>query len=204
MTSRQGEGTSRGDSITRETTSRVEPTAGRTRASHSRDPALSTETGGTTTTTAESAESRPQTTPTKEQKVTLNWRDGGKAPFEMCRGAAVVDGGVAYFMDWDGQACSYNSTNKKWSELPKYPYRYGSLAVVNGQLTAIGGCDVTFTSTNKLLTLRESWLRRSWSDVFPPMPTKRRGTTAVTSKEHLIVAGGSTGLDLLIISTQWK
>ena len=27
------------------------------------------------------------------------------------------------------------------------------------------------------------------------MPTKRYGTTAITSKEHLIVAGGATGLD---------
>ena len=40
----------------------------------------------------------------------------------------------------------------------------------------------------KLLTLRGSW-----SEVFPPMPTKRRTTTALTSKEHLIVTGGSTG-----------
>ena len=131
----------------------------------------------------------------KEQKVTLNWRDGGNSPFVMSRGAAVVDGGVAYFMHWEGLTCSYNSTNKKWSELPKYPYRYGSLAVVNGQLTAIGGRDDRYTYTNKLLTLRESRLRRSWSDVFPPMPTKRRGTTAVTLKEHLIVAGGTTGPD---------
>ena len=125
--------------------------------------------------------------------VTLNWRDGGKAPFRMYRGAAVVDRGVAYFMHWEGQTCSYNLTNKKWSELPKYPYKLGSLAVINGQLTAIGGYDDTFTCTNKLLTLRGR-LRRSWSDVFPPMPTKRIGTTAVTSKEHLIVAGGRTGL----------
>ena len=132
--------------------------------------------------------------PSKEQNVTLNWRDGGRAPFKMYRGAAVVDGGVACFMDWDGQTYSYNSTNKKWSELPKYPYQHGNLTVVNGQLTAIGGYDDTFTCTNELLTLRESRLRRSWSEVFPPMPTKRRGTTAVTSKEHLIVAGGSTGL----------
>ena len=135
--------------------------------------------------------------PPKEHKMTLNWRDGGKATFGMYRGAAVVDGGVAYFMNWNGQACtcSYNSTNKKWSELPNYTYRRGSLAVVNGQLTAIGGCDDTYTCTNKLLTLRESWLRRSWSDIFPPMPTKRCSTTAVTSKEHLIVAGGATGPD---------
>jgi hypothetical protein len=30
--------------------------------------------------------------------MTLDWRDGGKAPFEMIRGAAVVDGNVAYFL----------------------------------------------------------------------------------------------------------
>ena len=134
--------------------------------------------------------------PPKECKVTLNGRDGGKAPFVMRRGAAVVDGGVAYFMHRNGYTCSYNSTNKKWSVLPKCPRQCSSLAVVNGQLTAIGGYDDTFMITNKLLTLHEGWLRRRWSDVFPPMPTKRsrRGTTAETSKEHLIVAGGSTGL----------
>ena len=140
--------------------------------------------------------------PPKEQKVILNWRDGGKAPFDMERGAAVLDGGVAYFMHCDGRACSYNLANKKWSELSGYSYQEGSLAVVNGQLTAIGGFQIEFDResghetlicTNKLLTLRESWLRKlRWSDVFPPMPTKRCGTTAVTSKEHVIVAGGVT------------
>ena len=129
--------------------------------------------------------------PPKEWKVTLNWRDGGNSPFEMRRGAAVVDKGVAYFMHWEGQTCSYNSTNKKWNQLPKCPHQYGSLAVVNGQLTAIGGRGNTLLCTNVLLTLHEGWLRRSWSDVFPPMPTKRYDTTAITSKEQLIVAGGS-------------
>ena len=129
--------------------------------------------------------------PPKEGKVTLNWRDGGKAPFKMSRGAAVVDGGVAYIVNYSGQACSYNLNSKKWNEFPKYPYKNSSLAVVNGQLTAIGGCEdwrKKHTYTNKLLSLHGSW-----SDVFPPMPTKRRSTTAVTSKEHLIVAGGATG-----------
>ena len=129
--------------------------------------------------------------PPKELKVTLNWRDGDKAPFQMYRGGVVVDGSVAYFADWDGKACSYNSISKKWSELPKYPYQHGSLAIVNHQLTGIGGCVGVFqkqTYTNKLLSLRGSW-----SDVFPPMTTKRHGTTAITSKEHLIVAGGTTG-----------
>ena len=129
--------------------------------------------------------------PLKEGKETLNWRDGGKAQFGMARGAAVVDGGVAYFMNWNGQLLAYISN--KWIECPKYPYKASSLAVVNGQVTAIGGCkdwSKKHTYTNKLLSLRGSW-----SDVFPPMPTKRRCTTAVTSKEHLIVAGGTTGLN---------
>ena len=135
----------------------------------------------------------PDHKPPKEQKMTLNWRDGGKpAPFKMFRGAAVVNKGVAYFMNWDGQTCSYSSTiiKKKWSELPQYTYRRCSIAVVSGQLTAIGGHDSTYTETNELLSLHHS---NGWSHVFPPMPTKRYDTTATTSKKHLIVAGGSTG-----------
>ena len=125
------------------------------------------------------------------RKMILNWRDGGKAPFKMYRGAAVVDGGMAYFMHWFGEMCSYNVSSNKWSKLPKCPYQYSSLAVINGQVTAIGGCKDFFsldTYTNKLLSLP------GYKEVFPAMPTKRRSTTAVTSKEHLIVAGGAIGL----------
>ena len=108
----------------------------------------------------------------------------------------MVDENVAYFMTESGEVHSYNSTTKKWNELPKYPYDGSSLAVINGQLTGIGGCEDAIKSrtyTNKLLSLHEGLCLRSWSDVFPPMPTKRRGSTAITSKEHLIVAGGDTG-----------
>ena len=134
----------------------------------------------------------------KEEKTTLTWRDGGKAPFDMTRGAAVVDGNLAYFMHYCGEVCSYNSTTKKWNVLPKYTYQGGSLAVINGQLTGIGGCEDWLkknTYTNNLLSPHhgKGVFRRSWSGVFPPMPTKRRGTTAITSEEHLIVAGGATG-----------
>ena len=129
----------------------------------------------------------------KGKKLMLTWRDGGKAPFKMLRGAAVVDGNVAYFMDYFGVVCFYNSTTKLWCELPKYPTEGSSLVVINGQLTGVGGSKGAFkihTYTNKLLSLCEGG---SWSGVFPPMPTKRRGTTAITSNEHLIVAGGTTG-----------
>jgi N-acetylneuraminic acid mutarotase len=123
--------------------------------------------------------------------MTLNWRNGGKAPLTMYRGAAAVDGDMVYFMSWSGEVCSYNVSSKKWSTLLKHPYIYSSLAVINRQLTAIGGCNNIYrkdTYTNQLLSLP------GYKKVFPAMPTKRRGTTAVTSKEHLIVAGGAIGL----------
>ena len=137
----------------------------------------------------------------KERKLTLTWRDGGKGPFSMDKGAAVVNGNIAYIMHCPGKVCSYNSTTRKWRELPKYPYLGGSLAVINGQLTGIGGCENAFkknTYTNKLLSLHQRLFRRSWSAVFPPMPTKRHSTTAITSKEHLIVVGGATGQNLAV------
>ena len=133
---------------------------------------------------------RPQVP--KEWTLTfISWRDGGRAPYKMARGATTIDGNVVYFMGWNGETCSYSSSTRKWSKLQKYPYQGGSLAVINGEFTAIGGCEDLLkkdTYTNKLLSLRGNW-----AQVFPPMPTKRRATTTVSSMECLIVAGGATG-----------
>ena len=118
-------------------------------------------------------------------EIIFNWRDGGKAPFGISRGAAVVDGNVAYFMNWSGDLCSYDLSSKRWREIPNCSCQYCSLAIINGQLTAIGGLDIHRKCTNKLLSLHTEW-----KEVFPPMPTKRCSTIAVTTKEHLIVAGG--------------
>ena len=123
-------------------------------------------------------------------KMTLNWRDGGKTPFKKHRGAVAVDENVVYFMNWAGEIRCYNFISKKWSTFPGSSYLSSSLAVINGQVTTIGGYKKTlgnYTDTNKLLSLP------GHKEIFPPMPTKRRDSTAMTSKEHLIVAGGSSG-----------
>ena len=120
------------------------------------------------------------------RKVMLGkWKDGGKAPTKIERGAVVGDGNVAYFMKLNGQTYSYNMT---WSELPKCPYRYSSLAVIRGLLTAIGGYSGGVRQ-NKLLSIVD----KKWVELFPPMPTKRSHTAAVTTRHHLIVAGGYNG-----------
>ena len=104
-----------------------------------------------------------------------------------------MDGGTAYFFDRYGYICSYSSCSKKWRELPKCPHKFSSLAVVNSQLTAIGGFMPGMDITNKWLSLQEEWI-----EIVPPMPTERSSVVAVTTKEHLIVAGGyKSGVGIL-------
>ena len=118
--------------------------------------------------------------------IQLRWRDGGKAPCKMYGKTAAVDGSVAYFSPDEHEVFTYNSTNNKWSELPKCPNHGFSLAVVNSLLTAIGGKKSIFERTNSLL----SFTGKKWTERFPPMPTRRWLTTAVCSGRSLIVAGG--------------
>ena len=118
MSSRQGQsdsGQGQIDCITRKTTSTVKPTTGRAiaRASQSKDPALSTETGGSAAATAESASvgnvhHKPHSP--KEKKVSFCWRNVSRVPFVDVQGELLlVDDGVAYFMNHEWSiACSYN------------------------------------------------------------------------------------------------
>ena len=74
------------------------------------------------------------------RNIKLRWRDGGRAPWEINGGVTAVDGSVAYFRPMQSKSVfAYNSTNNKWSELPKFPNDGFSLAMVNSLLTAIGG-----------------------------------------------------------------
>ena len=119
--------------------------------------------------------------------IKLSWRDGGRASRKMWGGVSAVDESVAYFRP-GGSNCvlAYNSTNKKWSELPKCPNSDFSLAMVNSLLTAIGGMKPNYEVTNSLLSLTDN----KWTKLFPPMPTKRWLTAVVCSGRSLVVAGG--------------
>ena len=97
---------------------------------------------------------------------------------------------MVYFMHLGGKTCSYDSDSKKWSELSKYPYQFATLVVVKDHLSAVSGSEDIHLYIDKLLSLKAG----SWSEVFSPMPTKRHNATAITTEEHLIVAGGSTGI----------
>ena len=141
----------------------------------------------------------PQQVPYQPNRpLILEWKDGGSAPYcIMARGAAVLDGSVAYFINCHGRTCSYDSSTQTWNKHPQYPYRYSSLAVIGGLVTAIGGVEGA-AAISKLLSIDDDG-NQKWIEHFPPMPTKRSHTAAATTKQHLIVAGGENGTNLNIV-----
>ena len=121
----------------------------------------------------------------------LTQRD--EANRKMKRGAAVVNGDTAYFMLRDGTICSYNSATNQWKDVLRYNYTCASLAVVNEELIAIGGCESSMFKKTYLNTLVVVVRTHRSDRRYPPMPTKRSDAVAVTSPAYLIVAGGMTG-----------
>ena len=44
--------------------------------------------------------------------------------------------------------------------------------------------------TNKLISFVEKGSSGKWTEILPPMPTRRRGTVALSTGTYLIIAGG--------------
>ena len=80
-----------------------------------------------------------------------------------------------------------------------------ALTTYHDQLVLVGGLEApTDQITNKLWTLHED--ERTLTQTLPPMPTTRWGATAVSTDNHLIVAGGwdCTVLDVVeVYNGQW-
>ena len=102
-------------------------------------------------------------------------------------------GNIAYF------SAIYNVYSfelpDKWTKLQQCPHKSFGLAVINKQLTAIGGrVDESWNSTNILLSLQHGMLWSEWEQFLPPMPTARVRPASVTTPTHLVVVGGKTSL----------
>ena len=70
----------------------------------------------------------------------------------------------------------------------KCPTRESALTTYQGRLVLVGGREVaTGYLTNKLWSLQDDG---TWAEDLPPMPTRRRSATAVSTGHHLLVAGG--------------
>ena len=72
-------------------------------------------------------------------------------------------------------------------ELPSCPYRDSGLAIIDSELTTVGGADGVGL-TNKLFTLQQG----KWVEVYPPMNTARSRPAVVSTSDgdYLIAIGG--------------
>ena len=123
----------------------------------------------------------------------LRWREGEKAPCEMCRYSdAVVHNGTVYCKyDANNKVYAYHIPSTRWFLTPDIPYAGFALAVIDGLPTTVGGFGrYDLKTTNKLLSLTGEGSGRRWTEKFPPMPTKRCGVSALCTGITLTVAGG--------------
>ena len=122
--------------------------------------------------------------------VVLDLRMVKKAPCKVhgwCD--AVVDGNMVYVVAGGSvKTYFYDITSDNWCQLPDCVHVSGSITVINGLLTAVGGGHYPYSDELFSLTGEGSWLRR-WTKQFPPMPTKRKSTTALCSGIALFVIG---------------
>ena len=128
----------------------------------------------------------------------------------MMRGSATTDGRFAYLTpDCSTSLYQYEYSTEKWTDLPPCPYRDSGLAIIDSELTTVGGLDDRSRhSTNKLFTLQQrKWVekyppmntvrdrQRKWVEKYPPMNTVRDCPAVVSSSDgdYLIVIGGDVG-----------
>ena len=140
----------------------------------------------------------------QKEKLTLSWKRCHAAPCKMYRGSSTMCGSMAYFSSFaSGEVFAYNSDTEEWSTLPECPRTDFTLTVVNGLVTAVGGCQF-LDYTNTLLSLTEEDGKkngiRKWTEHFPHMPTERGLAGVVCSGKALVVAGGE-GEDFTVLTT---
>ena len=106
----------------------------------------------------------------------------------MARGSAATDGRFVYITPFDSFSLyQYECSTEKWMELPSCPYHDSGLAIIDSELTTVGGWVIAHC-TNELFTLRQG----KWVEVYPPMNTARFDPAVVSTSDgdYLIVIGG--------------
>ena len=115
-----------------------------------------------------------------------------RASHPMVRGSATTHGQIAYFTPRGYTSLyQYEYSTEKWLDLPQCPYSDSGLAILDSELTTVGGQDDRHRCTNKLFTLRQGEL----VEKYPPMNTARSHPAVVCTSDgdYLIVIGGFDG-----------
>ena len=100
-----------------------------------------------------------------------------------------VGGGNSGNMEDTRTVVKYDIVANKWSCLPTTAHYTFSMVAVKETLTLIGGYSVlTATASNELTSYEVN--THKWGVKLPAMPTKRCGTSAVSTRNHVVVVGG--------------
>ena len=124
--------------------------------------------------------------------IKLTWREGEKAPRKInsSYNAGMDNTGTLYIRTYDMKVYCYTTSTFTWSQVPDCPTYECPSVIVNSLLTLVGGDKNSGVITNQLFSLTGEGSDRRWTEEFPPMPTKRSGTTALCIETTLIVVGG--------------
>ena len=123
------------------------------------------------------SQSEWQTTKSSSRKESisfkLGWSEEKRAPCKLSRWCnAIVDGNTVYVRN-EGSVVnffSYDVASNSWFQLPDCVHKSGSITIINGWLTTIGGGSYLYS--NELFSLIGDGSNRRWTKKFPPMPTK--------------------------------
>ena len=122
-------------------------------------------------------------------QFTVQCRQKKRAPHDMVRGSAATDGRFVYITPAGSTSFyQYYCSTEKWMQLPSCPYVNSGLAIIDSELTTVGGRDGAGRRTNRLFTLRQG----KWVEEYPPMNTARSSPAVVSTSDgdYLIVTGG--------------
>ena len=126
--------------------------------------------------------------------IKLTWREGEKAPCKMNESSYSATDGTTLYIRHDSEFIyAYTISTSSWSQLPRCPTYICPSVIINNLLTLVGGFNGG-TITNQLFSFTGEGSGRRWTEKFPPMPTKRWGSTALCTGTALIVAGGDKKL----------
>ena len=107
----------------------------------------------------------------------------------MIRESAATDGRFVYITPADSFSLyQYECSTEKWMELPSCPYCDSGLAIIDSELTTVGGEDGAGRTTNRLFTLRQG----KWVEVYPPMKTAHSRPAVVSTSDgdyHIAIGG---------------
>ena len=122
--------------------------------------------------------------------IRLTWREGERAPRNMHGSYRAAVNGSTLYVVVGCQAFYYTVSTSSWSRLPDSLTSSCPSVIINNLLTLIGGHDHRDVLTNQLFSLTGEGSDKKWTEEFPPMPTKRYGTTALCTEATLIIIAG--------------